>query len=59
MLECYWGVAIRRSVDDPRRLELATLPLPFFLDRAPHLVEMNFPGSPDPFGYRKYQALAR
>ena len=59
MLNSYWGVAIRRSVDDPRRLELATLPLPFFLDRAPHLVEMNFPGSPDPFGYRKYQALAR
>lgn len=59
MLNPYWGVAIRRSVDDPRRLQLATLPLPFFLDRAPHLVEMNFPGAPDPFGYRKYQTLAR
>ena len=26
---------------------------------AAHLVEMNFAGSADPFGYRKYQPLAR
>jgi len=59
MLNPYWAVAIRRNVKDPRHLELATLPLPFFLDRAAHLVEMNFPGAADPFGYRKYQLLAR
>ena len=59
MLNPYWAVAIRRGVHDPRHLELATLPLPFFLDRAPHLVEMNFAGAADPFGYRKYEALGR
>jgi hypothetical protein len=59
MLNPYWAVSIRRSVKDPRHLELTTLPLPLFLDRAAHLVEMNFPGSADPFGYRKYQPLAR
>ena len=59
MLNPYWAVAIRRNVHDPRHLELATLPLPFFLDRAPHLVEMNFAGAADPFGYRKYEALQR
>jgi hypothetical protein len=59
MLNPYWAVAIRRGVKDPRHLELATLPLPTFLDRAAHLVEMNFPGAADPFGYRKYQPLAR
>jgi hypothetical protein len=59
MLNPYWAVAIRRGVHDPRHLELATLPLPFFLDRAEHVVEMNFNGSPDPFGYRKFSALQR
>jgi hypothetical protein len=58
MLNPYWAVAIRRSVKDPRHLELATL-VPSSLDRAAHTVEMNFPGSGDPFGYRKYQPLAR
>jgi hypothetical protein len=59
MLNPSWAVAIRRNVKDPRHLELATLPLPMFLDRAAHLVEMNFPGAADPFGYRKHQPLAR
>ncbi|MCG5479884.1 MAG: hypothetical protein KK478_12575 [Ensifer alkalisoli] len=59
MLNPYWAVSIRRSVHDPRHVELATLPLPFFLDRARHVVEMNFPGAADPFGYRKHRALAR
>jgi hypothetical protein len=59
MLNPSWAVAIRRNVKDPRHLELATLPLPFFLDRAAHLVEMNFPGAADPFGYRKHQPLPR
>jgi hypothetical protein len=26
--------------------------MPFFFDRADHVVEMNFDGSPDPFGYK-------
>ncbi|HSF15840.1 MAG TPA: hypothetical protein VLK65_09830 [Vicinamibacteria bacterium] len=59
MLNPNWAVAIRRNVKDPRQLELATLPLPSFLDRVAHLVEMNFPGAADPFGYRKYPPLAR
>jgi hypothetical protein len=59
MLNAHWAGAVRRSVDDPRDLELATLPLPFFLDRAAHLVEMNFTGAADPFGYRKFEALPR
>jgi hypothetical protein len=26
--------------------------MPFFFDRADHVVEMNFEGSADPFGYK-------
>jgi hypothetical protein len=35
----------------PGTLQLRTLLLPLVFDRADHIVEMNFPGAPDPFGY--------
>jgi len=47
-----YAVVIRRSPEDTRNIQLHTLPLPFFFDRADHIVEMNFDGSPDPFGYK-------
>jgi hypothetical protein len=45
-------VVIRRHPADDNRVDLHTLPLPFFFDRADHIVEMNWPDGPDPFGYR-------
>lgn len=47
-----YAVVIRRSPEDPRNIQLHTLPLPFFFDRADHIVEMNFENGPDPFGYK-------
>ena len=48
-----WAVVVRRSPEDVRNIQLHTLPLPFFFDRADHVVEMNFPSDPrDPFGYK-------
>lgn len=47
-----YAVVVRTSPEDPRNLQLHTIPLPFFFDRADHVVEMNFEGSPDPFGYK-------
>lgn len=52
-----WAVAIRSNPDDPNDLQLHTLPVPFFFDRADHVVEMNFPDAPDPFGYRQHPPL--
>lgn len=47
-----YAVVVRRSPEDVRNIQLHTIPLPFFFDRADHVVEMNFAGSPDPFGYK-------
>lgn len=47
-----FAVAVRRSPEDARNIQLHTVPLPFFFDRADHVVEMNFEGSADPFGYK-------
>ena len=47
-----WAVVIRRSPEDPRNIQLHTLPMPFFFDRADHVVEMNWANGPDPFGYK-------
>jgi hypothetical protein len=52
LIDSQWAVVIRRHPADDKRLDLHTLPLPFFFDRADHIVEMNWPGSPDPFGYK-------
>ncbi|MEM6927203.1 MAG: hypothetical protein AAF602_09755 [Myxococcota bacterium] len=47
-----WAAAIEVDPLHPGTLQLRTLALPFFFDRSDHVVEMNFPGAPDPFGYR-------
>jgi hypothetical protein len=52
MLDDSFAVVVRRSPDDARNIQLHTLALPFFFDRADHIVEMNFENGPDPFGYR-------
>ena len=52
LLDNQWAVAIRRPPADDKRVDLHTLPLPYFFDRADQIVEMNWPGGPDPFGYR-------
>ncbi|MFT6076343.1 MAG: hypothetical protein ACJAZ1_003275 [Yoonia sp.] len=51
-LDDSFAVVVRRSPDDARNIQLHTLALPFFFDRADHIVEMNFADGPDPFGYR-------
>jgi hypothetical protein len=53
LLDAQWAVVIRTNHENPGRIDLHTLPLPFFFDRSDHVVEMNWPGSPDPFGYKK------
>lgn len=47
-----WAVTIRQSPEDSRNIQLHTIPLPFFFDRADHVVEMNWKNGPDPFGYK-------
>jgi hypothetical protein len=47
-----YAVVVRRSPDDARNIQLHTLAMPFFFDRADHIVEMNFENGPDPFGYK-------
>lgn len=47
-----YAVVVRRSPEDVRNIQIHTLPMPFFFDRADHVVEMNFEGSADPFGYK-------
>ncbi len=47
-----YAVVVRTSPEDPRNIQLHTVAMPFFFDRADHVVEMNFEGSPDPFGYK-------
>jgi hypothetical protein len=51
LIDDQWAAAIRVNPNDYRRLDLHTLMVPYFFDRADDVVEMNFPGGPDPFGY--------
>lgn len=46
-----WAATIEEDPECPGKLQLRTLGLPFFFDRSDHMVEMNFPGASDPFGY--------
>ncbi len=46
-----WVAVIEEDPIRPGAVQLRTVALPFFFDRSDHLVEMNFPGAPDPFGY--------
>ncbi len=57
MIDDAWAVAVRPDPQNPERLQLHSLLSPFFFDRADHVVEMNWPGSADPFGYRQFPAL--
>lgn len=51
-LDDTYAIVMRHSPEDVRNIQLHTVPMPFFFDRADHIVEMNFDGSPDPFGYK-------
>ncbi len=57
MLNEGWAVAVRPDPTDPQILQLHSLLSPFFFDRADHMVEMNWPGAADPFGYRQFPPL--
>lgn len=46
-----WAVTIRENPDNPRVLEMHTLAMPMFFERSDHVVEMNWDGAPDPFGF--------
>ena len=47
-----YALVVRHSPEDVRNIQLHTVAMPFFFDRADHMVEMNFEGSADPFGYK-------
>jgi hypothetical protein len=47
-----YALVVRHSPEDARNIQLHTLPMPFFFDRADHIAEMNFDGGSDPFGYK-------
>lgn len=53
LMDEQWAVAVRRDPENVSNIQLHTLPIPFFFDRADHIVEMNFDDGPDPFGYKK------
>ncbi len=44
LLDAGWAAVIRPNPKNPGRLDLHTLPVPLFFDRADHVVEMNWPG---------------
>ncbi|MBO9453403.1 hypothetical protein J7426_24300 [Tropicibacter sp. R16_0] len=46
-----WAVTVRENPEDPRILEMHTLAMPMFFERSDHVVEMNWDGAPDPFGF--------
>ncbi len=48
----HWAITIRRSPEEVGNIQLHLVPLPFFFDRADHVVEMNWANGPDPFGYK-------
>lgn len=56
-LDGSYAVAVRNAPGDSRNIQLHTLPMPFFFDRADHVVEMNWANGPDPFGYKSAPAL--
>lgn len=57
VVDDYWAMTIRRSPEAPFDIQMHTLPLPFFFDRADHIVEMNWDDGPDPFGYKSAPAI--
>lgn len=57
MIDSNWAVVVQTDPEDSQKIQLRSLLSPFFFDRALHMVEMNWPGSPDPYGYRQYPPL--
>ncbi len=57
MINANWAAVVRVDPVVPGKLQLRSLLAPFFFDRGEHMVEMNWPGAPDPFGYRAFPAL--
>lgn len=57
MIDDGWAAAVRPDPEDPAVLQLHAVLSPFFFDRADHMVDMNWPGAADPFGYRQFPAL--
>lgn len=47
-----WAATIRRNPEDLSQIDLHTVLVPFFFDRADHVVEMNWADAPDKFGYK-------
>ena len=56
-IDATWAVVVRHSPEDTRNVQLHTIPMPFFFDRADHIVEMNWSDGPDPFGYKSAPPL--
>ncbi|AZV79896.1 hypothetical protein EBB79_19760 [Parasedimentitalea marina] len=52
LIDEQWAVTIRRHPEELGRIDMHTVPIPFFFDRADHVVEMNWADGPDPFGYK-------
>ncbi len=46
-----WAVTVRENPENPRELQMHTLAMPMFFERSDHVVEMNWKGAPDPFGF--------
>jgi hypothetical protein len=58
IIDPMWAVALRADPENGRNVQLHTLSLPFFFDRADHIVEMNFESfTADPFGYKSAPPL--
>lgn len=47
-----WSVMVRNSPENVGQIDLHTVLVPFFLERADHIVEMAWPDAADPYGYR-------
>ena len=52
-----YAITVRQSSVDTGVLELHSIPIPMFFDRSDHIVEMNWPNGPDPFGYNSAPKL--
>lgn len=57
MINDSWAITVRPDPSNTDVLQLHALLAPFFFDRADHMVEMNWPDTPDPFGYRTFPPL--
>jgi hypothetical protein len=58
LLNAKWAVQIYRHPTTPNRVHLHSFALPYFFTRIDGIVEMNWPGGPDPFDYHTAAAKA-